>query len=61
MDAAQLAREAEGLADLVRMRAKRLYRDADELRRLAARQVEIAGLLAETLEGHSTREDNDTL
>ena len=45
-DVAELASAAHGLAEMVRARTRRLYRDADELRRLTAQHEEVCKLLA---------------
>jgi len=47
-----------GLAGMVRTRARRVYREADDLRRLAARMEQAAELLQRET-GTDTREGND--
>lgn len=44
-DVADLARDVKGLAEMVRARTRRAYRDLDELRRLAAQMEAAAELL----------------
>jgi len=58
-EVAELATATRGLAEMVKTRVRRAYRDADELRRLTARLEHAAALLeekaaeaaADTLEG----------
>lgn len=47
---AQLTGQLRIAAEMMRSRARRLSKDADELRRIAARNLEVAERLEQTLE-----------
>ena len=58
-DVAELSAAVRGLAEMVKTRTRRLYREADELRRLTAQMEHAAALLEraanDTREGHVAR------